>query len=1820
MMVKKRLLALCLGLAVACSSIAMPGQADIAQAQTEAKQVQESLTPKDLHFRKFYTGRNLFDSEIPVAELDLQEAAGDEGISCEQGKLRLTNTGNSTVYRSLELGGMTPYSVYDLAVTGQEAADEYAAAEIRWKKDADNSVCVRKYTVAQKEEDNGQNPEEEEGTVLAELDMSDDDLLKKVAVYDDLSPYNTASKVEGGIRFEAKGNKGETYIPVGSLQQNTVLEAEVSEQNKSGYTASAILKFRDKTADNSRATGIFLTQRANGSFTLEVLVGGASKKNVNIAGGTACPYKLRLALQGKKVVASRVVNGQEEGIEELDVSQWFDFSNADTLKNFEATIGSKLGTGESMTYTSAEIKKYKNSSEEELPEDKGYVLTVKKDGRVVVNKTIAYPKNLTGEEPYTMRTHWAGQYLCFWLVKDGKPYLMGTEDLGRYFDMRSPSVRGEFRTCMGAELTAGAELEISEFRNYYSGGDGQADPKPLMNKDGSVIVEDGKMWISMTLRGYQPLPASCQGIYSFDLKTYELKLVNITTFRKTDKETDGDTEWAYHASAFVYDKDEDVWHVVTSSHGDDKMLRAGTLPTDPRKTDYVVVPVKKINYAKIGEDGKPVGVDGKSRNDYEDPSIIYHEELGKWVIAACASGYGGYGVALLQADTFDGSYEETAIYDIGSCTGILQQKVGGKYYVFTGRSPGGDNGTAGKMRLEAINYEPVHDKGYPQLTRHCELNIDGQTDSANPWPMLYPTVNEKGETVYRLLTFDRDTMIGNDGSHTMMASGQYTYGRIYLYEALEKDNSKDTMPEKPEVSAENVEVITTADQLWAISEDLEGTYELGADIDLGNREWYPIGTKEQPFTGIFDGKGHTISGLTATETKGMTGVGLFGYAEGASISNVKITGANVKGRIYTGALAGYNDKGTIFKCTVSGTVTGESETGLLVGRNTGAIEGCSATGTVTGIGNDSTGGLAGSNATGTVEQCSAEATVTGTVNVGGLVGYNDKGFIRNTYAKGKVEGINYAGGLVGASSSYGLRKDDISYEACYVEDSYAVSEVKGNTAGTLVGFNDKNITNCFAQGAVTGLADGFVVGGLIGRNNQYGIVKNSYAESTVSGNTYVGGLFGKNTGSFSNVACSAAGVAIGNSRDTMISGEVPVFTDSETYKNILGWNEEAWIISEGKLPVLNPEYRSPEPPGPEVGEELLSNTGFEPDLANWASYEGATLGQGFSTKHSGTHSLKVTNRTKTGSGAVQDITGKLRAGETYALDGYICYRGGTDNVNPPETAEFCLTLLYGKKEKRQVMVSQEIKEGGEWGQISGTYTVPEDADLRKVSFLIETAYKDEPTSDDLIVFFADDVSMKRTESEEDLEEIKKLVSRAEELVEDAKASAETAAQAEKNAQAAKDSAEAAKGQAETAKGEAQAAEAAAKTAQTKAEEAQKEAEAARKAAEDMAADASAGAEAVETAKATAETARDAAETAKKDAENAKAAALMAQTAAEDARKKAEEAEDRAAAAGETAQTAAKNAQTAQANAQTAMEKAREAQEAAEDAAADAAGARDAAEVARRAVEEAKDSIMQAREDAEAAREESEAAKADAQKARKAAEDAAETAGAATETVKAAVESAAQQAKLAEAARDLAKDYAEDARAWAEKAEAAYKKMQEMQKANEERHRACEEKLAELERRLKESEKKADPDRNGEEFSDGKLKYAIRDASGRTVEVLGACKNSVKKVTIPDTVKSGGITYQVTAIKRGAFRYSRNLRSVVLGRNVKSVGQKAFYGCKKLKGITIKTKKLTKQRVGSQAFKGIYSKAVITVPEAKSGAYRKLLRAKGLSKKVKFKKY
>ncbi len=120
------------------------------------------------------------------------------------------------------------------------------------------------------------------------------------------------------------------------------------------------------------------------------------------------------------------------------------------------------------------------------------------------------------------------------------------------------------------------------------------------------------------------------------------------------------------------------------------------------------------------------------------------------------------------------------------------------------------------------------------------------------------------------------------------------------------------------------------------------------------------------------------------------------------------------------------------------------------------------------------------------------------------------------------------------------------------------------------------------------------------------------------------------------------------------------------------------------------------------------------------------------------------------------------------------------------------------------------------------------------------------------------------------------------------------------------------------------------------------------------------------------------------------------------------------------------------------------------------------------------------------------------------------------------------------------------------------------------------------------------------------KYTIT-SSGKTptVTYVGPANKNKTVLSIPATVKIKGKTYKVTAISKNAYKNNKKLKQVTIGKNIRSIGAKAFYGCKSLKKITIKTKSL--KTIGSKAFQKIHKKASFQFPKGKKKSYQKLLK-------------
>ena len=137
------------------------------------------------------------------------------------------------------------------------------------------------------------------------------------------------------------------------------------------------------------------------------------------------------------------------------------------------------------------------------------------------------------------------------------------------------------------------------------------------------------------------------------------------------------------------------------------------------------------------------------------------------------------------------------------------------------------------------------------------------------------------------------------------------------------------------------------------------------------------------------------------------------------------------------------------------------------------------------------------------------------------------------------------------------------------------------------------------------------------------------------------------------------------------------------------------------------------------------------------------------------------------------------------------------------------------------------------------------------------------------------------------------------------------------------------------------------------------------------------------------------------------------------------------------------------------------------------------------------------------------------------------------------------------------------------------------------------------------------------FTVKNVKYKITKstASSKLVTVTGTSKKKLAALVVPATVKFNGMTFNVTAIDKKAFKNKKQLKNVTVGKNVKSIGAEAFSGDSKLAKIKFSGTAL--KSIGKNAFKGIKKNATFTVNKSKKAYYKNLLKkAKTKNFKVK----
>lgn len=139
-----------------------------------------------------------------------------------------------------------------------------------------------------------------------------------------------------------------------------------------------------------------------------------------------------------------------------------------------------------------------------------------------------------------------------------------------------------------------------------------------------------------------------------------------------------------------------------------------------------------------------------------------------------------------------------------------------------------------------------------------------------------------------------------------------------------------------------------------------------------------------------------------------------------------------------------------------------------------------------------------------------------------------------------------------------------------------------------------------------------------------------------------------------------------------------------------------------------------------------------------------------------------------------------------------------------------------------------------------------------------------------------------------------------------------------------------------------------------------------------------------------------------------------------------------------------------------------------------------------------------------------------------------------------------------------------------------------------------------------------------DLTKGTVTYRVTSANVQSPKVsyVANSNTGARTVSVPNTVTINGVQYKVTAIEDNAFSANENLTTLTIGTNVTSIGTKAFYKCKKLTTVKIKTKKLS--TIGTKAFYGIKNNATFSAYRSKLKSYQKKLKASGINTTIRLK--
>jgi hypothetical protein len=317
----------------------------------------------------------------------------------------------------------------------------------------------------------------------------------------------------------------------------------------------------------------------------------------------------------------------------------------------------------------------------------------------------------------------------------------------------------------------------------------------------------------------------------------------------------------------------------------------------------------------------------------------------------------------------------------------------------------------------------------------------------------------------------------------------------------------------PGKNADDVYELFTADHmLWFANQVNSGSNnaikgKLMQDIDLSEVTWTPIGASTMKYAGTFDGGGHEIT--LALDGGSARAQGLVGYAAGATIKDLTVSGFVTTTGIYAAGFVAYAEGVTIQNCTNRATVSSKGYAAGLLGystANTVTLTGNTNEGAINLGNNHNLGGIAcyisgGSNHV--IENCTNKGTVTGGSTAGGILGRIQGSAVVSGCVNEAAVSVTggTAGGIVGYVNHAQVTVTDNHNKAAITSNGYYyVGGIIGRTAQT------EPLLKCSNTGTISGSAQS--AGGIVGSSTSEHNLSLCYNAGDVSGTYHIGGIAG----------------------------------------------------------------------------------------------------------------------------------------------------------------------------------------------------------------------------------------------------------------------------------------------------------------------------------------------------------------------------------------------------------------------------------------------------------------------------------------------------------------------------------------------------------------------------------------------------------------------------------------------------------------------------------------------------------------------------------------